>query len=187
MLTVDEARALVTTSLSDADLADVISRQEAWLARRVGPLDGQRTETFVTPDGDEVLHLQRPGQSDSMTVSDEGGAVTAVALRGWSDVVRTDSISWDTPVTVAYTPSDEDEVKEALLTLVRLAVTESGFNSESQQGYSYSHDHGMRRRMRWEAWRQLLRPRTPESTRLRSAIPTGGESVAGVQVMTEAS
>jgi hypothetical protein len=52
MLTTAQARALITTSLSDQDLDEVIAREEAWLARRIGPLEGERVETFQTVFGD---------------------------------------------------------------------------------------------------------------------------------------
>lgn len=180
-LQLDEARAVITTSLSDADLQEVIDREEAWLARRIGPLDGSRTETFITTDGDEVLQLQRPTTFASLIVTDESGAVSDMALRGWSDLVPGDH-AWDTSVEVEYTPDDEPEVKRAAVTLVRLAVTESGYQAESAQGRSATVDHTMRRKMRWEAWRGLLRPAQPQSMPIRSAIPAGGDTVRGVQV-----
>lgn len=187
LLELSEARALITTSLSDADLGDAIDREEAWLARRVGPLSGTRTETFITPDGDEVLQLARPAAVVSVT--DEGGALaaSAYALRGWADVVPADDTTWQSTVEVEYAADDESEVKRALITLVRLTVAESPHVSESQQGYSVTESMSYRRRMRWEAWRGLLRPATPASTRLRSSIPAGGNSVAGVGVVAAGS
>lgn len=186
MLTTAEARALITTSLSDSDLAAVIARQEAWLARRVGPLDGTRTETFVTPHGDEVLRLARPAAAGSLVVVDEAGAVTDYELRGWSDIVRTAG-SWTATAEVSYTADDEAEVKDSIITLVRLAVTESGYQAEAMQGYSATTDHDMRRRMRYEAWRGLLRRGLPQSVRLVSAIPPGGNTIGSVQVTAVAS
>ena len=186
MLTTAEARALITTSLSDSDLAAVIARQEAWLARRVGPLDGSRTETFITPAGTEVLQLARPAVAGSIVAVDEGGAVTDFDLRGWADVVRT-SGSWTTTTEVSYTADDEAEVKEAIITLVRLAVTESGYQAEAIQGYSASTDHAMRRRMRYEAWRSLLRRSLPHTVRLISAVPIGTDAIGSVQVTAAAS
>ena len=185
MLTLAEARARITTSLGDDDLTDAIERQEAWLARRIGPLSGSRTETFVTEDGDEVLQLQRPTTLAAIAAVDEGGTVDDLELRGWSDLVRTSS--WQGTVDVAYEPDDDAEVREAIITLVRLAVTESTYASEAWQGYSATVDHDMRRRMRWEAWRSLLRQDALTTTRLKSAIPAGGNSIASVQVTADGS
>jgi hypothetical protein len=181
MLSVEEARALVTTSLSDADLADVIAREEAWLARRIGPLEGERTETFATADGDEVLKLQRP--ASSVDVEDDSGTLTDVALHGWSDVTRTDvARSWNGDVLVTYTPSDPDEVKRVLVTLVRLTTSESAFASQSAEGYSVSSSILDQRVARFTASRSLMRPRVPTTTRLRSTIPFGGKTLAPVAI-----
>lgn len=188
MLTVDEARALVTTSLSDADLEDVIEREEAWLARRIGPLEGERIETFVSRDGDEVLRLQRP--ADSVAVEDDSGSLSAFSYRRWSDVVpgtSTASLSWAGDVLVTYTPNDELEVKRSLITLVRLAVSESAYASQAAGGYSQVVSLQDQRTMRFLAWRTLLRPRIPDTVRLTSAIPLGGASIVGVAVSIPAS
>lgn len=177
-LSLEEARAVITTSLADADLQDVIDREEAWLARRVGPLEGARTETFITPGGDEVLQLQRPTTFASLTVTDESGAVSDMAYRTWSDLVP--ATAWDTSVEVQYTPDDTDEVKSSVVTLVRLAVTESGYQAESAMGRSATTDHTMRRKMRWEAWRSLLRPAGFASMRLVGDVPQDGGAVSAV-------
>ena len=182
MLSTDEARALITTSLSDDDLEDVIAREEAWLARRIGPLDAERIETFVTEDGDEALRLTRP--TSAVSVEDDGGDVPDVELRGWSDVIRTAG-DWSGDVLVTYTPSDEPEVKRALITLVRLTLGESAYAQESAGGYSSAVVLADQRQARYSAWRSLLRPRQPTMTRLRSAIPSGGRTLGAVA--TEAS
>lgn len=184
MLDLDTARAHITTSLSDADLTDAITREEAWLARRIGPLEGERVETFIAPDGDEVLQLQRP--ATSVDVADDGGAITAVDIRGWSDLVRT-SGSWTGDVLVTYTPADEDEVVRALITLLRLSVHESAFQSQSAGGFSSTISLHDQRTMRFSAWRSLLRPARPTTTRLRSAIPAGGDTVSSVSREASAS
>ncbi len=184
MLDVAEARALITTSLSDADLEDVIEREEAWLARRIGPLEGERVETFVTPDGDETLRLTRPAAT--VAVEDDGGDVTAYSLRPWSDVLPGSldgaSHSWNGDVRVGYTPADELEVKRALVTLVRLTVSETAYQSQAAGGYSAGVDYQALRVVRYQTWRTLLRPAGPTTTRLRSTIPFGGRSVGPVDV-----
>lgn len=178
MLTKEEARALITTSLSDDDLEDVIAREEAWLARRIGPLEGERVETFVSVDGDEVLRLTRPALA--VAVEDDSGARTDFELRGWSDIVPTGT--WSGDVLVTYTPTDESEVRRALVTAVRLTVSESAYAQQSAGGYSATTDVSAQRTVRFALWRSLLRPRTPSTTRLRSAIPFGGKSVGPVGV-----
>jgi hypothetical protein len=179
MLTVDDARALITTSLSDTQLADVIDREEAWLARRIGPLDGQRVETFVSEDGDEVLHLQRPA-GPGWAVEDEGGDRTAdVRLSGWSDIVGS---AWRSSIAVTYEPVDGPEVTRALVTLVRLTVAETAFTSESAGGYSSATDIQQQRTTRWAAWHGLLRPRRPSTTRIAGSL-SNVEAVKAVSVV----
>src|SRR4051812_15402423 len=86
-----QVRALVDTDLSDPDLADVIAREEAALARAIGPLAGERTETMYIawhPDAHELpLALRRP--TDAVTVEDNGVDVTAdVRLHGNGRVIE---------------------------------------------------------------------------------------------------
>jgi len=180
MLTVAQARALITTSLSDAALEEVIEREEAWLARRIGPLDGERAETFIPDSGEEALLLQRP--ASVIAVDDEGGSRDDdVDLRAWSDVVLTTGV-WSGTVTVTYTPDDEPEVARALISLVRLAVSESAFASESAQGYSSATDVQAQRTTRWAAWHGLLRPRRPGTTRISGSL-AAADHVSAVSVV----
>jgi hypothetical protein len=179
MLDTIEARALITTSLEDDDLTDVITREEAWLARRIGPLEGSRVELFAPTDGDEKLLLARPALT--VLVDDDSGAVTDYDLRGWGDVVRTAG-SWSGEVTVTYTPSDDDEVRRVLISLVRLTLGERAFTAEAAQGYSYSASQLDQRQQRYTAMRSLMRPRRPSSLRLTSAIALGGVSLRSIAV-----
>lgn len=178
VLSVAECRALVTTSLSDDDLQDIIDREESWLAHRVGPLTGERSQTFLTEDGDEVLRLTR--HTDSVTVEDDDGAYSLASLRGWSDVLPASTDPWNGDTTVTYTPDDEHDVRRAIVTLVRLTLSESGYQAESAGGYSATSDPLARKDMRYTAWRSLLRPPVPASTRLVSAVPAGGLSISPV-------
>lgn len=174
MLTVNEVRAVITTSLSDSDLADVITREEAWLARRIGPLDGERVETFVTYSGDEVLELGRPAVDIDIT-DDFGDRLDDIDMRGWSDVVIT-SGAWSGSVEVTYTPTDADEVRRAALTLVRLALAESAYSGETAQGYSATTDLTQQRQMRWSAWQGIRRPRVPGTATIGSPVSTTGRT-----------
>lgn len=177
MLTIDSARTLITTSMADADLADAIAREEAWLARRIGPLQGERTETFIIGAGDEVLELTRP--AIALGVEDESGIVTEFAYRGWSDLIRTAG-AWAGPVLVTYDADDAAEVKRALITLLRLSVNESAYAAQSAQGYSSAVDTQALRTVRWATWRSLLRPQSPSTLRIHSAIPSGNATIRAV-------
>jgi hypothetical protein len=120
-----------------------------------------------------------------VTVEDDTGEVTSGwTLKGWADIVPDEDSphSWSGEVQVTYTPTDESEVLRSLVTLVRLAVHESAFSSQSAGGYTFQVSLQDQRQMRWAAWRTLLRSRQPTTTRLRSAIPSGGQTVAAVAV-----
>lgn len=149
LVTPTEVKALVQTSLSDSQLQTVIDREEAWLALRIGQLSGARTQTFYPRRYNEPLYLKR--YTSSVTVTNNGEAVTAgeaygnyrllgegsiVALVGTQWLSSTTGIGYG-PVTVAYTPSDSDAVKAAIIDLIRLRVTDSGYVSESIGQYSY--------------------------------------------------
>ena len=75
LVSIAEVRALINSRLGDVDLQAVIDREEAWLAGRVGPLAGQRTDTFRPGLGDTTLYLRR--RAESVVVTDDG--VTLVA------------------------------------------------------------------------------------------------------------
>lgn len=149
LVTPAEVKALVQTSLTDSQLQAVIDREEAWLALRIGQLSGARTQTFYPRRTGERLYLKRP--ADSVTVTNNGETVTAGEAYGnyrllsegsIVDLVGTQWLSSTSgfgngPVTVAYTPNDSAAVKAAIIDLVRLRVTDSGYVSESIGQYSY--------------------------------------------------
>jgi hypothetical protein len=139
LTTVAEVRALVATSLSDVDLQDVITREEAWLARRIGALSGPRTVVLESPTAWEDIVLMRP--TDEVEVEDADAATTAtligttIVMRGTTALGRT---PWVGPTAITYTPTDEDEVKGVVIELVRGALSRSPYESETIGDYSYS-------------------------------------------------
>jgi hypothetical protein len=142
LVTVAEVRALVSTDLSDDDLQDVIDREEAELAHRIGPLTGARTETFTPDHSAHRLYLRRP--TNAVTVTSDGEAVTLGDDDGEYRLVKHGSAlhlnnnTWGGTVTAAYTPNDELRVRRVLIELIRLTTTETGYVSERIGQYSYS-------------------------------------------------
>lgn len=141
LVTPAQVRALVETDLEDDDLADVIAREEADLARYIGVLAGERTETLyiaLHPAADLLpLVLRRP--TDAVEVVDNDVTLTTVRLRGEGRVVeRTDSLAWTGPVEVTYEPNDSLVLERVIIELVRLTLTETGYLSETIGDYSYS-------------------------------------------------
>ena len=140
LLTIAEARALIASSLSDTDLQAAIDREESWLARVIGALSGERTQTVWVRDTDLDDPLLLPRPTDSVAVTDGGTALDASAVRLFAGgtIIEKATGSWTGPsVAITSTPDDEDEVKRVLIDLVRLTVTASPFVSETAGPYSY--------------------------------------------------
>ncbi len=128
-----EVRALVETALDDVSLQAVIDREEAWLARRIGPLSGPRTVTYRYPDVRGVIQLDRP--TDAVTVTDNAVA-TPIYLDGYA--IERQSGYWTGPVSITSTPNDLDEVKRAVIQLVSLTLRgPNDLASEQIGSYSY--------------------------------------------------
>lgn len=173
-LSAAEVTARITTSRPTSVVENIIDEEEAWLARRIGPLTGARTETFQDLEPDAVLRLRRP--TNAVTVTDDGDALTDVELRWRGTRVARTVGSWVGDVAVTYTPNDEQEVRRVLFDLIRLALTDDGsatgaFQSESIGDYSYTlAEGGGVRASRERLVRSLLPPREPFSLRLRSSV-----------------
>jgi hypothetical protein len=149
VITVEEARArgILSLPVLDVTAQQIVDEQEAWLARRIGPLEGERTETFYV--GQLMTHgklgLRRYTDEvdltdgtvvvdeDDFRLVDNGSAVVRshTAIRRW----------WSGPyVSAMYNPNDYNEVRRILFDLVSLAAAPVGpYNSESIGDYSYSH------------------------------------------------
>ncbi len=136
-VTVAEVRALTDASLSDGDLQGVIDREEAYLARRIGPLVGPRTVTISQP-ATEFFRLMRPASTATAT---DAGAATAVELVDERYVYRANGY-WNGAVTITYTPNDTAEVERVIIELVRLALSETAYMSETIGDYSYQRPEG---------------------------------------------
>jgi hypothetical protein len=181
-VTIAEVKALVRSRLSDADLQDVIDREEDWLATKVGVLTGERTDTFQPGVTNTPLYLSR--LTDSVSVTDNGVAVAA------ADLIFTPSTgclrrvvgvypwpypppetwypSWQGAVTVCWTPSDGAAVTKGVIDLVRLTTTETGFDSETIGDYQYSRGASAGRISRAGVVRSILLRRQAYSLSLRS-------------------
>ncbi len=180
-----EVRALVETGLTDVDLQAVLDREEGWLASRIGPLAGERTEAFRPTLPDAPIYL--PRRTDAVTVTDNAVPVPAGDL--WfvpaTGVIRrinvpwpgpwpwTDAASglgtWTGPVAVTYTPTDADAVTRAVIELVRGTLAETGSDAETIGDYSYSRGAAGARLGRLALARSVLLRRPAYAMRLRSS------------------
>ncbi|HEY8819053.1 MAG TPA: hypothetical protein VIM25_09565, partial [Candidatus Limnocylindrales bacterium] len=166
-----DLRALVPARQSDLDLQTILDREEAWLADRVGPLSGERTQTFYLPAEREQFYIEPSGyaldrprlpypymirdvdaegplilfrQADTVSLATDGGAtVTTRLLRlGW--MVEKTTGPWLGPsMAVTYTPTDAGSVAKVVIELVRLTVNETGFIQERIGDYMYSRRAGL--------------------------------------------
>ena len=176
LVTPADVRALVDTDLEDADLQTVIDREEAWLASQIGLLVGERDATFYPssiPDSHHgALALPRHvGDLSGVTVTDGGAAVTDVRLSpdGW--YLRRPLLRWvGTSVVVTYTPDDQPAVEQAIIDLVRLVTTDSGYQSEQIGSYGYSRGGGRSTRaQRRDIVRSLRRPSSARTIRVQGS------------------
>lgn len=179
LLTLAEASALISAGLGDAAFQGVIDREEAWLARRIGTLVGARTQTFHVrvEDADDPLHLRRP--TAAVTVTDNGVLIAGSGVRLLRDgaAIENTKGSWAGPVAVLYTPNDTDEVRRAVIELIRLGVSASPYDAETIGDYSYTRGRSPDAQ-RQDLVRELLPRRGPGTIRLRS--PFGSERVGAV-------
>ncbi len=166
LVTLGEVRALVDTGLTDVALQAVLDREEGWLATRIGPLTGARTDTYDPVLADAPVYL--PRRAASVVVSDNAGTVTALRFTAGSGMVRRTTGYWAGPVTVTWTPTDTDAVKRAVIELVRDTVTATGNDSETIGSYSYSRSNSAVRRL--ALVRSVLLRRPAYSLRLRSSL-----------------
>jgi hypothetical protein len=177
-------RALVRSRLSDVDVQAVIDREEAWLAGRVGPLTGERTDTFRPGIGDTPLYLRR--RAESVVMTDAGRTLAASEFlftpstgqirRIWTPDLQDDPpwrqlyLGWQGTVTATYTPSDQAAVERAIIELVRLTVGETGFDAETMGTYSYTRGASGGRLSRAGLARGILVKRPAYSMRIHSAM-----------------
>lgn len=149
LVTVDEVRALVKTSLSDDELQSVIDREEDALIHLYGDhyVDDSTTVTETLAGGGVNLFLRRPVTSvtscqekedwdddwETLTEDDDFYVVGEYGmLKRATDV-------WGVQVRVTYVPVDDnDRRKAAIIELVRLAVERTAMRSEHVAGeYSF--------------------------------------------------
>jgi hypothetical protein len=178
-LTTEDVINFTGTTVAPATIQEIIDQEEAWLVRQIGPLVGERTETFYLAGPSDILRLRRP--TDSVEVEDAGTSLSDVEVRsnGWR-VLRTAGW-WGIvgPVTVTYEPNDELEIRRVLISLVRLALlviedpaVGNAFESERIGEYSYKKATGALTpvSIRRALVRSLQMPTAPGSLKLLSSV-----------------
>jgi hypothetical protein len=180
---------LVSTSLADAVIQDVIDREEDGLVALIGPLTGTRTETFLlTQDMRwERITLRRP--TDGPTEVRDNAVVTTdfrllsdqrTLLRLADDPVWAHGY-WSGPLEVEYEPNDGLQVQRVLVELASIGIASananSGLSSETTGTYSYTRERTGGRfaaltpaQRRRALYASLLPRQVPSSMHVRSSI-----------------
>lgn len=129
--------------VGDAVTQEMIDGVETWLASQVGPLDGQRTETFYLSqrrDSREVDGLWLSRRTDAASLEMDGDALsdgTDYRLIGGLLVERiSDGAAWGDTAVATYTPTDEDIVVESIYDLLSYRSTPSNLQSVRIGQYS---------------------------------------------------
>lgn len=139
-----DVKALVNTSMSDANLQIVIDRIESQITTRVGApqTDGYETEITKTLRG-EGSFLFMPTEIHSVTsISEDTAALTSDEYQTWGGGVierLPSGSSWGDRIVVTYKPTDDrPKRKQAIIDLVRITLEWSAMQSENVAGeYSY--------------------------------------------------
>lgn len=180
VLELDEARAAgLGAELSDAALQAALDEEEAWLARRIGPLLGEREQRFPLAymrEASSVLVLQRP--TDAVEITSDGTALTDFELRpgGWRVAQLPEATRWGGVLVATYTPNDELEVRRALKELVGVSVgaqAAGGLQGETMGSYSYQRGAGTTTRTRASIVRGLREPVAASTMRVSSSVRHG--------------
>lgn len=149
LVTVDDVRARIVTTLSDAALQDLIADEEAEMERRYGVTGDGTTavaETVTAYGG--MLFLSRPIASITSVAeySDLSGTATTLAASsylawpGEGRITRLpEGTDWGVRMVVTYVPADErPRRRQVLLELIRLSAARMAMKSESDIGSSYT-------------------------------------------------
>ncbi len=131
----------------DTVTQEMIDGVESGLVAEIGPLVGERTETFYLSERRNLaavdgLWLSR--RTDAVSLTNDGDALTAGTdyrlINGLLVLHVSTSASWLNTIVATYTPTDEDLVREAIYDL--LTVRSLPSNLQSVRIGSYSETYG---------------------------------------------
>ena len=146
LVTVANARALINTSLSDANLQAVIDRVEAQVTGRIGEpwSDGSTPSSLAKTMRGEGMNLFMPTEIYSVTsIVEDTVTLTSDEYRVWGGGVIERlpmGSSWGDRVVVTYAPANDREKRsQVVIDLIRLVIERTAMASESVGGeYSYT-------------------------------------------------
>lgn len=150
LVTVEQVRQRVQTSLTDVAVQDIIANEESELIRRYGAHgDGSITVTESCEPTSCNVFLRRPiaaltSITEYQSVSGSGSVLTSTQYRLWGDQGRIERLprgtGWGELVEVVYSPVDDrDRRRRVIIELARLAIEQVAMQAESVAGeYSYT-------------------------------------------------
>jgi hypothetical protein len=128
---------------------EMIDGVELWLAGEIGPLTGERTETFYLSERRDLgivdgLWLSR--RTDSVTLTNDGASLTVDTdyrlINGLLIVHVPTGAGWLETMVAQYTPTDEDLVIEAIYDLLTVRSLPSNLQSVRIGAYSETYGTG---------------------------------------------
>jgi hypothetical protein len=127
----------------DSVTQDMIDGVEEWLATQIGPLTGERTETFFLSERrnlDLVDGLWLSRRTVSVTIENDGDELTDGTdyrlLNGLLVLHISTGAAWGETIVVTYTPTDEIIVTEAIIGLLTYSTLPMNLQSVRIGAYS---------------------------------------------------
>jgi hypothetical protein len=157
LVTVAQVRALINSSLTDAQIQEVIDRVEDEITARIGaPQDDGDTVTIVKVLSGEGENLFLPSEISSVvSIVEDDVSLDESEYRVWSGAVlerRPAGSHWGERCTVTYKPVDDRKRRAGvIIDLVRVELNRTAMRSENVAGeYSYTAPDN------WEAERKRI-------------------------------
>jgi hypothetical protein len=127
----------------DSVTQDMIDGVEDWLVTQIGPLTGERTETFYLSERrnlDTVDGLWLSRRTDSVVIDNDGDELTDGTdyrlINGLLVLHISTGEAWGETIIATYTPTDEEMVTEAIISLLTFAALPSNLQSVRIGAYS---------------------------------------------------
>lgn len=126
---------------------ELIDEEEAWLASELGPLTGERTETYFLPSHlqgvvDAVYLSRRTDAVDSFTADGDAMADWRLLENYIVERYSDSSEAWDGELVATYTPNDEAIIKGIVYDAIQYRLIQPGLQSVKIGEYSETYATG---------------------------------------------
>ncbi len=138
------ARALIVTSLSDANLQSVIDRVESQITEKIGEpqSDAHDVQVVKTMRGEGNLLFMPTEIYSVVSIVEDDAALDSSEYRSWPGGVieRYPCGNWGNRIVVTYLPADDRPKRtQVIINLVRLVIERTALKQESVAGeYAYT-------------------------------------------------